>query len=155
MYRGVIREADIVRCEDQDNVTFQYRNAKTGKMAQRTLPGADFLWLVLQNVLPKWLRRSRNFEVLRPNSAAAIRLLQVLHLRAPPGSQAGPAPERPAWRCACGEPMHVMRRRMPALQAADEPSRPSVNSLPVQVKLPDMPGTGQAHTMHCTPSPSS
>ena len=63
-------------------VTFRYRDAKTDKTALRTLPGADFLWLVLQHVLPKGLRRSRNFGFLHPNSAGAIRLLQVLHLRA-------------------------------------------------------------------------
>ena len=37
-------------------LTFQYRQArtrKTEKMATRTLPGADFLWLVPQHVLPK------------------------------------------------------------------------------------------------------
>ena len=76
LYRSVIQEADILRCDDQGKVTFQYA------------------------------------------------------------------------RCACGQPMQVVRRRMPALQAADEPSPPSVNSLPVQVKLPDKPGTGKAHTMH-------
>ena len=50
-------------------------------MAVRTLPGADFLWLVLQHVLPKGLRRSRNFGFLHPNSAAAVRLLQAGHRR--------------------------------------------------------------------------
>ena len=38
----MIQERDILRCET-GNVTFQYRDAKTCKMAQRTLPGADFL----------------------------------------------------------------------------------------------------------------
>lgn len=32
-------------------------------------------------MLPKGLRRARNFGFLHPNSARAIRLLQVLHLR--------------------------------------------------------------------------
>ena len=143
LYRGVIQEADILRCDDQGKVTFQYRDAKTDKLAQRTLHGADFLWLVLQHVLPRGLRRSRNFGFLHPNSAGAIRLLlQVLHLRAPPGSQARPAPARPAWRCACGQPMQVVRRRMPALQAADTPNLP-----PLRVKPPDKPSAGQGHTM--------
>ena len=115
LYRGVIQERDILRCDDHGNVTFQYRHAKTGKMAVRTLPGADFLWLVLQHVLPKGLRRSRNFGFLHPNSAAAIRLLQLLHLRAAP-AHASAAPPRPAWRCVCGQPMFVVCRRMPALQ---------------------------------------
>ena len=41
LYRGVIQEKDILRCED-GKVTFQYRDAKTGKMGQRTLAGEDF-----------------------------------------------------------------------------------------------------------------
>ena len=152
LYRGVIQERDILRCDDKGNVTFQYRDAKTGRLAQRTLPGADFLWLVLQHVLPKGLRRSRNFGFLHPNSAGAIRLLQVLHLRVPPGSQAAPAPVRPAWRCACGQPMHVVRRRTPPLQAEDAPNSPSVNPPAgnppsLQVKPPYKPGAGQGHTM--------
>ena len=78
LYRGVIQERDILRCDGEGSsgtVTFQYRYAKTEKMATRTLPGADFLWLVLQHVLPKGLRRSRNFGFLHPNRARAIALL--------------------------------------------------------------------------------
>ena len=70
-------------------MTFLYRQArtrKTEKMATRTLPGAEFLWLVLQHVLTIDLRRSRNFGFLHPNSARAIRLIQVLHMRAAPGA---------------------------------------------------------------------
>ncbi len=143
LYRGVIQERDILRCDDNGNVTFQYRDAKTDKMAVRTLPGADFLWLVLQHVLPKGLRRSRNFGFLHPNSAAAARLMQVLHLRAAPPARAGPVPARPAWRCACGEPMHVVRRRMAALQPQD-----GLEAQPWRVNPPDKPDAVQASTMH-------
>ena len=52
LYRGVIRENDIVACSD-GQVTFRYRDAKSGTMMLRTVPGAQFLWLVLQHVLPK------------------------------------------------------------------------------------------------------
>ncbi len=142
LYRGVIQERDILRCEN-GNVTFQYRDAKTDKMAQRTLPGADFLWLVLRHVLPKGLRRSRNFGFLHPNSARAVRLLQLLHLRAAPCAPTPPPPSRPAWRCACGQPMHVVRRRMPALQPAHTPSPPAL-----RLKLPDKPNAALACTMH-------
>ena len=81
--RSMIQERDILRCED-GKVSFQYRDAKTARMGMRTLDGADFLWPVLQHVLPKGLRRSRNFGFLHPNSARSIRLLQVLLLRAAP-----------------------------------------------------------------------
>ena len=142
LYRGVIQERDILRCDDNGNVTFQYRDAKTDKMAVRTLHGADFLWLVLQHVLPKGLRRSRNFGFLHPNSAAAVRLMQLLHLRAAP-APAGPAPARPAWRCACGQPMHVVRRRMAALQPQN-----GLEAQPWRVNPPDKPDAVQAST--CT-----
>lgn len=46
LYRGVIREKDIIACKD-GRVTFRYRNAKTAKMEHRTVSGAHFLWLVL------------------------------------------------------------------------------------------------------------
>ena len=47
-------------------VSFRYRDGKTGKTERRTASGADFLWLVLQHVLPKGFRRARNFGFLRP-----------------------------------------------------------------------------------------
>ena len=161
LYRGVIQEADILGCKD-GLVTLRYRDAKTNKAALRTLAGADFLWLVLQHVLPKGLRHARSFGFLHPNSASAIRLLQVLHLRAAPPAQAAPTPPRPAWKCACGQPMHVLRRRMPALdtdarsEARDARSdgRPNnkasapPNGNPVVHDKPDKPTTGPAHPMH-------
>lgn len=55
LYRGVIREADIAACAN-GQVSFRYRNARTGRMEQRTVSGAHFLWLVLQHVLPKGFR---------------------------------------------------------------------------------------------------
>ena len=111
LYRGVIAEQDILRCKD-GLVTFRYRDAQTGQSATRTLPGADFLWLLLQHVLPKGLQRARNFGFLHHNSRRALSLLQLLHLRPSAPSAAPPAPPRPAWRCACGGVMLIRRRRM-------------------------------------------
>lgn len=89
LYRGVIREQDIVTCAD-GQVSFRYRDAKTGKLARRTVSGAQFLWLVLQHVLPKHFRRARNYGFLHPNRRQLIALLRVLLKRAaaplrPPG----------------------------------------------------------------------
>lgn len=72
LYRGVIREQDIVACAD-GQVSFRYRDAKTGKLERRTVPGAQFLWLVLQHVLPKGFRRARNYGFLHPNRKAVDR----------------------------------------------------------------------------------
>ena len=57
-------------------MSFRYRDSKTGKMATRTVSGATFLWLLMQHVLPKGLRRARNFGFLHPNSKRLIALLQ-------------------------------------------------------------------------------
>ena len=112
LYRGVISERDILRCKD-GQVTYRWRDAKSGQPASRTLPGADFLWLLLQHVLPKGLQRARNFGFLHHNSRRALHLLQLLHLR-PSAAQAQAAPlvSRPVWRCACGGVMVILRRRM-------------------------------------------
>ena len=139
LYRGVVQEGDILGCKD-GQVTFRYRDAKTDKPAQRTLPGEDFLWLVLQHMLPKGLRRARNFGLLHPNSAGAVRLLQVLHLRPTrPLGGAAAMPTRPAWRCGCGQPMAVLRRRMPAEVPSDHP---------VVHDKPDKANPMDAHTIH-------
>ena len=77
LYRGVIREQDIVTV-GFGQVTFRYRDAKSGKRELRTVSGADFLWLVLQHVLPKGFRRARNFGFLHPNCKRLIALLQLV-----------------------------------------------------------------------------
>ena len=58
LYRGVIQENDIIACKD-GQVTFRYRNSKTKRFEYRSLPGAQFLALILQHVLPKGFRRAR------------------------------------------------------------------------------------------------
>jgi len=124
LYRGVIREQDIVACGD-GAVSFRYRNAKTGRMELRTVSGADFLWLVLQHVLPKGFRRARNFGFLHPNCKRLIALLQVLLKFAPRSSTAG-VRERAPIRCACcGAAMVIVATRIRA-GGSGAPPVPSV-----------------------------
>ena len=111
LYRGVIAEKDIVAC-DNDQVSFRYRNAKTGKLERRTLPGAQFLWLVLQHVLPKGFRRARNFGFLHPNCKRLIALLHLL-LRFAPGRALTWFKERAPILCTCcGAAMAIVRTRI-------------------------------------------
>lgn len=111
LYRGVIREKDIVACAD-GQVAFRYRNAKTGRMELRTVPGAQFLWLVLQHVLPKGFRRARNFGFLHPNCKRLIALLQVL-LRFAPGRALAWIKERAPILCSCcGAVMVIVKTRI-------------------------------------------
>ena len=111
LYRGVIAEKDILACTDGE-VSFRYRNARTGRMERRTVSGAQFLWLVLQHVLPKGFRRARNFGFLHPNCKRLIALLQVL-LRFAPGLSIAWVRERAPIVCTCcGAVMVIVRTRI-------------------------------------------
>lgn len=113
LYRGVVQEKDILSC-DEKQVSFRYRDSRTGEMAVRTVSGATFLWLILQHVLPKGFRRARNFGFLHPNSKGLIALLQVV-LKILPSADLGRMKPRPPLLCACcGAPMQVVRRRIPS-----------------------------------------
>lgn len=116
---------NIVACGD-GHVSFRYRDAKSGEVARRTVAGADFLWLVLQHVLPKGFRRARNFGFLHPNCKRLIALLQVL-LRCTFNRPASARP-RPTMRCPCCEaPMLIVRTRIrPACAAAPPPASPAL-----------------------------
>jgi hypothetical protein len=73
LYKGVIKEKDIVACEN-GKVTFRYQDSKTRKTVYKTVSGAHFLWLILRHALPKGFRRARNFGFLH-----RFLLLQNLH----------------------------------------------------------------------------
>ena len=75
LYRGVIAEKNILSCRDGE-VSFRYTDNQ-GATQVRTLPGAEFLWLLLQHVLPKGFRRTRDYGFLHGN---AKRWVQMLHL---------------------------------------------------------------------------
>ena len=111
LYRGVIQEKDIIRCEG-DQVTYRWPGSKTRKMALRTVSGATFLWLLMQHVLPKGFRRARNFGFLHPNCKRLIALLRLLVFKQPI-SPISPATPRPQLLCTgCGAPMRIVRRRI-------------------------------------------
>lgn len=123
LYRGVIAERDILKCEN-GQVTYRFRDSETKKMVLRTMSGASFLWLVLQHVLPKRFRRSRNFGFLHPNSKRLISLLRLLVFKLPtPCITQATVQARPPWLCTCcGAPMLVVRRRI--LPSMPEPPAP-------------------------------
>ena len=116
----MIQERDILRCTPTQ-VTFRYRDSATGKNTTRVVGGAQFLWLVLQHVLPRGFRRSRNFGVLHPNFKHR-RLLDLLRLRRRPtlATAGAPLSERPKLLCrCCGAAMVIVLRRIrPEAQGA-------------------------------------
>ena len=112
LYRGVIRESDILSCEN-GQVSFGYRDSQSGEMKVRTESAADFLRLILQHVLPKGFRRARNYGFLHPNRKSMIALMHLV-LRIAPRTPPIVHP-RPGCLCpCCGTPMQLIRRRIPA-----------------------------------------
>jgi hypothetical protein len=107
LYRGVLPEKNII--EDRDSkVRFYYRDNK-GKRQVRTLPGGEFLRLLLRHVLPRRFRHARYFGILHAN---AKRLFQLLQLTLPVRVAApNPLPQRPPVLCdRCGEVMTILAR---------------------------------------------
>jgi hypothetical protein len=111
LYRGVIREQDILACED-GQVTFRYQDAKSKRLQTRTVSGATFLWLIVQHVLPKGFRRARNFGFLHPNSRGLIAVLQ-LRLGLDPKRALTWLKPRPRLACpCCGGEMKIVKTRL-------------------------------------------
>jgi hypothetical protein len=111
LYRGVILENNIVSNQN-GNVTFKYVESHTGKIQYRTFKGEDFLWLVLQHVLPKGFRRVRDYGFLHGNAKKLLSLVQmVLKVLI----QASAPRPRPVFKCPkCNAPMQIMAFRGPA-----------------------------------------
>jgi len=125
LYRGVIREQDILACGN-GRVSFRYRNAETNKVEKRSLSGVDFLWLILQHVLPKGFRRARNFGFLHANCKRLIGLLHLL-LCFDPHRFTPPRKERPPMLCSCcGAVMKIVRTRIRATSPGGVASPPVV-----------------------------
>jgi len=111
LYKGVIQEKDIVACEN-GQVTFRYQNGKTKKTEYRTMPGAAFLWLILQPILPKSFRRARNFGFLHSSCKRLIALIQY-RFGFDPNRTLALIKKRPQPICrCCGASMEIVRTRI-------------------------------------------
>ena len=111
LYRGVIAENNIVSNQD-GRITFKYVEARTGSTRYRSAKGEDFLWLVLQHVLPKALRRARDYDFLHGNAKKLLSLVQlVLQVLI----QACTRRLRPFFKCPmCRAPMQILSLGRPA-----------------------------------------
>lgn len=83
LYKGVIQERNVLYDHD-GHITFEYEEGKTGRRLTRTLPAADFLFLILKHVLPKGFRRSRDYGFHHGNAKRKLRTLQLLLKCCPP-----------------------------------------------------------------------
>ncbi|MDA3902724.1 MAG: transposase [Desulfuromusa sp.] len=111
LYRGVISEKNILSCRDGE-VTFSYIESKSGQKCTRTLKGEDFLWQVLQHVLPRGFRRVRDYGFLHGNAKHLLSLVQLI-LRVM--FESIPPRPRPVFRCPCCKAMmQITAFRRPA-----------------------------------------
>ncbi len=108
LYRGVIREKDILHCRD-GMVTFRYRHAKSGEEQTRTVTGEYFLYLLMLHVLPRGFRRARSYGFLHSCSKKLILFLQMALRIAPWRSLVPNLKQRPAIICpTCGAAMVIV-----------------------------------------------
>jgi hypothetical protein len=114
LYRGVISEKNILQ-DDGVEVMFRYRDSESNTWQQQKLRGEDFLWQLLQHVLPKGFRRIRDYGFLHGNAKKTLRLIQqVLKVMTGPSKPV----ERSIFTCTgCGHAMHIIRFVPPAWRA--------------------------------------
>ncbi len=110
LYRGVLPEKNII-ANRNGNVTFEYTD-NTNTHRTRTLPGVDFLWLLLKHVLPRGFRRARDYGFLHSNCKRMIKLLQyVLSCYVPPATNK--KTQRATFCCSqCGGAMKIISTRL-------------------------------------------
>jgi hypothetical protein len=109
LYRGVIQEKDILS-HQQGKVTFRYKESKTQHIKTRTLDAVDFIWLLLQHVLPQRFRRSRDYGLLHPNSK---QLIQALYCQLKFTLSIPKPKPRPDLHCpCCGGTMAIIQTRI-------------------------------------------
>ncbi|QPN60863.1 transposase [Synechococcus sp. CBW1002] len=75
----------------------------------RTMPGAEFLWLLLRHVLPRRFRRVRDFGILHANCKRLVQLLQLV-LKVPIPSPRLPLQRSPVLCQSCGKAMTLIAR---------------------------------------------
>lgn len=109
LYKGVISEKNII-ANKSGKVTFRYVDSETETIKYCTLPGEDFICLILQHVLPKGFRRVRDYGFLHANAKKLLSLVQlVLHVVI----HEVPFRSRPAFKCPlCKSPMVLIGFRL-------------------------------------------
>ncbi len=110
LYRGVLPEKNIIQ-NKAGMVTFSYID-NDDVQRTRTLPGGEFLWLLLKHVLPRGFRRARDYGFLHANAKKLIRFVQyVLRVTVPPKTDT--ESKRPKFCCSrCGGAMRIIATRL-------------------------------------------
>lgn len=114
LYRGVISQSNI-HAASNDQVRYQYQDSKTRKICYKTQDKTDFLWRLMQHVLPRGFRRVRDFGFLHPNAKRQLQQVQeILKAKTPTET---PVKKPPL--CACCKQVvkviFVLPKRIPLL----------------------------------------
>lgn len=112
LYRGVISDNNILN-DDGDHITFRYHDSKTRQWGTRTLQGEDFIHLILQHVLPKGFRRTRDYGFLHGNAKALLKIVQWVLRVSLPSQKTQTKPSRACIKCPhCDGQMRVVGIRL-------------------------------------------
>ncbi|MEA3468791.1 MAG: transposase [Thermodesulfobacteriota bacterium] len=112
LYKGVIQEKDILKCEN-GMVTFRYIESKTKMVQTKIVKGEDFLWMLMRHVLPKGFRKVRSYGFLHPCSKKMIQLLKLI-LNFNPVRMYQKIREKAGIICkCCGAKMTILRTMIP------------------------------------------
>ena len=123
LYRGVINQNNI-NAKGSD-VSFSYEESKTKQRKTKTLRAIEFIWKLMQHVLPRGFRRVRDYGFLHAN---AKRLLLQVQLALGVTLTATPA-EKKTMHCGICKGIvkvvHVFAQKIPllfrrAVKTADE-----------------------------------
>ena len=110
LYRGVISEKNITTFKN-GMVTFRYKPSASESFCYKTLPAIDFIWLVIQHVLPRGFRRARNYGFLHPNSKRLIRIIQwIFRIHIYPAIK---TPRKKIVCPCCGAAMNIIMAGLP------------------------------------------
>lgn len=109
LYRGVLPEKNII-ADTAGEVSFSYKDNR-GQQQIRTMPGGEFLWLLLRHVLPRRFRRVRDFGILHANCKRLVQLLQLV-LRVPMPSPRLTLQRSPVLCQSCGKAMTLIARML-------------------------------------------
>lgn len=120
LYRGVLPEKDIL--SDRDGlITFRIRDNSCAVRIQ-SLPGAEFLWMLLRHVLHKGFRHGRDYGLRHGNSQKLLQTVELLLrdvLPAPWQSQPWQSRPKPPIRCPhCGGVMAIIAVRVREINPA-------------------------------------
>jgi len=116
LYKGVIQEKDILKCEN-GQVTFRYIESKAKTVQTKTVKGEDFLWMLMRHVLPKGFRKVRSYGFLHPCSKKMIQLLKLI-LNFNPVRMYKKLREKAGIICkCCGAKMTILRAMIPITEA--------------------------------------